>query len=100
MEWKMEWNSEHTQLQLTRVTGAAQPRSNYPVYHSCCCLTSEAFMSKFSTARHHASISKHGTVASPSCFVIVVFQSQTIIQNTTVWLHETVVMELSLWLKT
>ena len=24
MEWKMEWNSEHTQLQLTCVTGAAQ----------------------------------------------------------------------------
>ena len=23
MEWKMEWNSEHTQLQLTCVTGAA-----------------------------------------------------------------------------
>ena len=24
MEWKMEWNSEHTQLQLTRATDAAQ----------------------------------------------------------------------------
>ena len=23
MEWKMEWNGKHTQLQLTRVTGAA-----------------------------------------------------------------------------
>ena len=32
MEWKMEWNSEHTQLQLTRVTGAAQSRLNYLVY--------------------------------------------------------------------
>ena len=36
MEWndgmEMEWNSEHTQLQLTRVTGAAQPRLNYLVY--------------------------------------------------------------------
>ena len=28
MEWKMEWNGEHTQLQLTRVTGAAQSRLN------------------------------------------------------------------------
>ena len=32
MEWKKEWNSEHTQLQLTRVTGAAQSRLNYLVY--------------------------------------------------------------------
>ena len=31
MEWKMEWNNEHTQLQLTRVTGAAQSRLNYTV---------------------------------------------------------------------
>ena len=29
MEWKMEWNSEHTQLQLTGVTGTAQSRLNY-----------------------------------------------------------------------
>ena len=28
MEWKMESNSEHTQLQLNRVTGAAQSRLN------------------------------------------------------------------------
>ena len=28
----MEWNSEHTQLQLTHVTGAAQSRLNYLVY--------------------------------------------------------------------
>ena len=35
MEWKMERNSEHTQLQLTRVTRAAQ--SSYQVY-----LTAEA----------------------------------------------------------
>ena len=32
MEWKMEWNNEHTKLQLTRVTGTAQSRSNYLVY--------------------------------------------------------------------
>ena len=37
MEWKMEWNSEHTQLQLTHVTGAAKSRLNYLVY-----LTAEA----------------------------------------------------------
>ena len=29
MEWKMEWNSECTQLQLTHVTGAAQSRFRY-----------------------------------------------------------------------
>ena len=32
MEWKMEWNSERAQLELTRVTGAAQSRLNYLVY--------------------------------------------------------------------
>ena len=32
IEWKMEWNSEHTQLQLARVSGAAQSRLNYLVY--------------------------------------------------------------------
>ena len=26
MEWKMEWNSECTKLQLTRVTGTTQSR--------------------------------------------------------------------------
>ena len=29
---EMEWNSEYTQLQLTRLTGAAQFRLNYLVY--------------------------------------------------------------------
>ena len=32
MEWKMEWSNERTRLQLTRVTGTAQSRSNYLVY--------------------------------------------------------------------
>ena len=32
MEWKMEWKGEHTQLQLTHVTGAAKSRLNYLVY--------------------------------------------------------------------
>ena len=32
MKWKMERKSERTQLQLTRVTGMAQFRSNYLVY--------------------------------------------------------------------
>ena len=32
MKWKMEWNNEHTKLQLTHVTGTAQSRSNYLVY--------------------------------------------------------------------
>ena len=40
MEWKMEWNSEHAQLQLTRVTGTVQSRLNYLVY--ICYLTAEA----------------------------------------------------------
>ena len=42
MEWKMECNSEHTQLQLTRVTGAAQSRLNYLVYLYGCYLTAGA----------------------------------------------------------
>ena len=42
MEWKMEWNSEHTQLQLTRVTGAAKSRLNYLVYLQAYYLTAEA----------------------------------------------------------
>ena len=32
VEWKMEWNGEFAQLQLTRVTGAAQSRLNCLVY--------------------------------------------------------------------
>ena len=32
MEWKMERNSEHTQLQQTSVTGTAQSKLNYLVY--------------------------------------------------------------------
>ena len=47
MEWndnngKMEWNSEHTQLQVTRVTAAAQSRLSYLVYLQACYLTIEA----------------------------------------------------------
>ena len=40
MEWKMKL-IEHTQLQLTCVTGAAQSRLNYLVYLSGCYLTVE-----------------------------------------------------------
>ena len=32
MEWKMEWNGECTQLQLTRVTDTAQSRLSHLVY--------------------------------------------------------------------
>ena len=42
MEWKMEWNSERTQLQVTRVTIAAQSWLNYLVYLHACYLTTEA----------------------------------------------------------
>ena len=42
MEWKMEWNSEHTQLQVTHVTDTAQSRLNYLVYLQACYLTAEA----------------------------------------------------------
>ena len=42
MEWKMEWNSECTQLQVTCVTVAAQSRLNYLVYLQACYLTAEA----------------------------------------------------------
>ena len=48
MEWKMDDRtvnihscSEHTQLQLTGVTGAAQSRLNYLVYLQGCYLTTE-----------------------------------------------------------
>ena len=61
MEWKMEWNNERTKLQFTCVTGTVQSRSNYLVLSH-----RRSFMSKFGTARHHASISKHCTVASSS----------------------------------
>ena len=36
MEWKMEWNSERTQLQVTRVTVTAQSRLSYLVYLQAC----------------------------------------------------------------
>ena len=42
LEWKMESNSECTQLQLTHVTGTAQSRLNYLVYLQACYLTAEA----------------------------------------------------------
>ena len=42
MEWKMEWNSEDTQLQVTCVTGAGKSRLNYLVYLQVFCLTAEA----------------------------------------------------------
>ena len=46
MEWndgmEKEWNSEHTRLQLTRVTGTAQSKLNYLVYLQGCYLTAEA----------------------------------------------------------
>ena len=29
VEWKMEWNSEYTQLQLTFVAGTVQPSLSY-----------------------------------------------------------------------
>ena len=57
-----------------------------------------SFMSKFGIAHHHGSISKHGTsTVASSCFVIVVLQSQTL--KATVWLCETIVIELSSWTK-
>ena len=39
MEWKMEWNSEHMKLQLTRVTGADHSKLNYLM--AAMCLTAE-----------------------------------------------------------
>ena len=61
MEWKMEWNSEPTELQLTRVTGTAQSRLNYLQG-----LLAISPQEVYEIAHHHASISKHGTVASSS----------------------------------
>ena len=58
LDWKMEWNSERTQLQLTRVTGASQLRLNYNVPSVSPGLLSHrrSFMSKYGIAHHHASI--------------------------------------------
>ena len=47
MEWKMDWNSERTQLQLTCVIGTPQSSLNQLV---CYYLTTEAFMNKYSVA--------------------------------------------------
>ena len=66
MEWKMEWNNERKKLQLTRVTGTVQSRSNYLVVSLGLLCHRRSFMSKFGTARRHASISTHCTVASSS----------------------------------
>ena len=52
MEWKMEWNTERTQLELTRVTH---------LWGHC-----KTAMNKFSIAHHLTSISKYDTVASSS----------------------------------
>ena len=62
MEWKMEWNGEHTKLErLDHVTGAAQSRLSTLELLS----HHRSFMSKYSIA-NHASMSKHSTVASSS----------------------------------
>ena len=45
MEWKMELNSEHTKLQLSRVTGTAQSRLKYIMLLS----HHRGFMSKYIT---------------------------------------------------
>ena len=66
MEWKMEWNREHTQLQLTCVTGAAQSRLNYVVYFLGLLSHHRSFISNYNTAHRHASISYHGSVAGSS----------------------------------
>ena len=49
MEWIMEWNSEHTQLSLTHVTGAAQSRLKYLVHLQGCYLTAEALRTALPT---------------------------------------------------
>ena len=89
MEWKMEWNSEHTQLQVTRVTGTAQARLNYLV----------------AVISPHAEAYEQLQHCPPSCFyiralyhcwliirysVIVVLQSQTLERKTRVWLRKTI----------
>ena len=80
-------NSEHTQLQLTHVTSAAQSRLNYLVYLS----------QKLYDQLRHCSPSCFYILAwyrcwlIIRCFVIVVLQSQTLEGKTRVRLRKTIV---------
>ena len=57
MEWKKEWNSEHTRLKLTCVTGAAQSRLNYVPSVSVGLFSHHRrFMSSYGIAHRHASL--------------------------------------------
>jgi len=62
MEWKMEWNNE--------IPSCSNWHCSIKVYLPSVSLGllshRRSFMSKYGTARHHASISKHGTVPSSS----------------------------------
>ena len=71
MEWKIEWNSERTQLQVSHVTGGAQSRLNYLVYLLSQC---RSFMR--STALPTIMLPYPSMVLLLiRCFVIVVLQS-------------------------
>ena len=101
----MEWNDgmqngitvNVSQLQLTRVTDAAQPRLNCI---SRALILLQKFLSKFGTAHCHASISKHGTstVASSSSgasySILAKPDSRMKSKSLT---RETIVMELFSW---
>ena len=82
MEWKMEWNSEHTQLQLTCETGTAQSRLNCLVYLQGCYLTAKALQ---------AGTALPTVMLLYPSMVIAVLQSQTLEQKIRVQLHKTIV---------
>ena len=89
MEWKMEWNSEHTQLQLTRVTGAAQSRLNY--------LVAVISPQKLYEQLRHCPLSCFYILAWYHCWLIIrcsviaVLQSQTLERKTRVQLCKIIV---------
>ena len=78
MEWKMELNSEHTKLQLSRVTGTVQSSLKYPSISRAVISPQRLYEQVSSIAQMFLRISKRGTVVSLSSVIIVVLQSPTL----------------------
>ena len=87
----MEWNSEHTQLQLTCVTGAAQSRLNY--------LVAVISPQKLYEQLQHCPLSCFYILAWYHCWLIIrcsviaVLQSRTLERKTRVQLRKTNVFD-------
>ena len=82
IKWKMEWNSEYIQLQLTSVTGAAQSKVQLLIVFLGVLSHHRSFTSKFGTAKCHASTYIQAWYCCQlivRCSVIVVLQSQTLV---------------------